>query len=715
MKKSKIGNEKPLFSLIFFILAIMVFFLSLGWATFSQNLLVDDVTLTVRAQADIRVTDISVATDSSFNQNEAISNWEEYNVKKVKTSVYLPNENSQIKYKIEITNFGNLPMGIYDITGLADNLEYEIVNYTLKDKLCDDQLKCNLGMQKEIYFIIKYKENGYNKDKLDYFVDLNFDFRVMHKVTYTAFDSDTSIYPQEVIDNDSFAMELQKPYPIGAKPFIAGQEVNYRYENDTLIVDNITADLEIKSKYIQRVEDLVTLSNSVNSGANFQNETFILDSNLDFTDSQSYRNSERLDFGNLNNVNDVEPLITELTNQNGTGFPPIGNFEHYFLGSLNGNNHTLENLYIHIHSNNGKPERTVASLFGFVVGGSIKNLTITGNTYTDETANIGGLVSYASNVELANVHNYVNVTSYGSGYSVGGIIGSVGNDNINLKGDNVRLENCSNHGTLQGGNHGGGIVGAIGNDSHLFVSDSYNEGTVQNSIITNAGILALSNGNCYINNSYNAGEISTNGKGTDTGIISLGGLVAANYGTTFIVNSYNKGSVTYTGTVAYNGSVAGLIGLVQGGGHILNSYNAGTIKDNTSHNYVGGIANTVTWNNDVHKQIYNTYNSGDVLGGSTRYQIGYLYNGDVKDTYYKSGGASGSNNTSAQALSETYMKITDPTNTNGLIYKLTKGRQDINLPNINNDLINHKYNSNYFNLALSDWVIDQETGYPTLK
>ena len=101
MKKSKIGNEKPLFSLIFFILAIMVFFLSLGWATFSQNLLVDDVTLTVRAQADIRVTDISVATDSSFNQNEAISNWEEYNVKKVKTSVYLPNENSQIKYKIE--------------------------------------------------------------------------------------------------------------------------------------------------------------------------------------------------------------------------------------------------------------------------------------------------------------------------------------------------------------------------------------------------------------------------------------------------------------------------------------------------------------------------------------------------------------------------------------------------------------------------------------
>ena len=306
--------------------------------------------------------------------------------------------------------------------------------------------------------------------------------------------------------------------------------------------------------------------------------------------------------------------------------------------------------------------------------------------------------------------------TYGSGYSVGGLIGSVGNDNIDLKGDNIRISDSSNHGTLQGGNHAGGLVGATGEDSHLFVESSYNEGEVGNSIITAAGILALGNGNCYINNSYNIGEISTDSEGNDSGTISLGGLIAANYESAFIINSYNLGGVTYTGNSTANNSIAGLIGLVSGGAHILNSYNQGDINDDTIQNYVGGIANTVAWDNDVHKQIYNCYNSGTISGGNTRYQIGYLYNGNLKDAYYKNDtGILGSNSSETFGISDTNMKLKDETNTDSLLYKLKNGQENIDLETISNDLINHGFSSNYFSLSLCDWIIDDKTGYPTLN
>ena len=522
-------------------------------------------------------------------------------------------------------------------------------------------------------------------------------------------------YPQKVFKGGTFRMELTEPFPIGAKPFYGSNAVDYRFENDTLIVENVTADLLIKSNYIQSIEDLVTLSNYVKGGNTYKGVTFTLDKDLNFQDEKSYRNANRTDFEDINGVSGTEKLLSELTNESGTGFPSIGNYIHHFQGSLEGDNHTIDNLYIHSHSNGGHPETAVASLFGFITDGEIKNLTVKGNTFTDETANIGGITSYASNISLDNVHNYINITSYGTGYSVGGLIGSVGNDNIGLLGDNIRISNCSNHGTLQGGNHGGGLVGAIADKSHLFVNNSYNAGNVKNSIITNAGILALNNGNCYMNNSYNIGHISSNGAGTSDGVVSLGGLMAANYGTAFVINSYNRGIIEYNGTKAKGGSIAGLIGLVQGGGHILNSYNIGTIKDSTNRSYVGGIANTVTWNNPVHKQIYNTYNAGAITGGSTRYQIGYQYSGSLKDVFYKSGtGISSSNSSGATEISDANMKL-DANNSNSLAYKLNNGINNINLSDIRADLINHGYNSNYFELSLNSWIIDSETGYPTFK
>ncbi len=683
---------------------------SLGYAALNKELNISGE-VAYRVKADIRVTDLRLNGVSEGTIEEYAEFSKDTNI----IGVDLPREDSTISYVVQVTNFSDVEMGIFQITGLPDELTYELSDYTLKDKLCSDDGNCKVGAEKEFILTIKYRDNAYKNDKTFYNFILKYDFRVFHKITYTDFEIETSQFPQEVMAGDTFRMTLEKPFPIGAKPFYGSTPVDYKFDGDTLVVENITNNLEVKSNYIQTIEDLVTLSNYVNNGNTYKGITFTLDKNLDFQDEKSYRDAMRIDFGDINGQSGTENLLSELTNENGTGFQSIGNYTYHFQGNFDGNNYTIDNLYIHSYSNGGYPERTVASLFGFITDGEIKNLIIKGNTITDETANIGGITSYASNISLDNVHNYVNITSHGTGYSVGGLIGSVGNDNIGLAGDNIRISNCSNHGTLQGGNHGGGLVGAIGSNSHLFVSGSYNAGRVMNSIITNAGILALNNGNCYINNSYNIGNISSNGKGTGDGVISIGGLMAANYDTVFILNSYNSGTVEYVGTAAKGGSIGGLIGLVQGGGHILNSYNIGTVRDNINRSYVGGIANTVTWNNPVHKQIYNVYNAGTITGGNTRYQIGYQYSGNLKDVFYKSGtGISGSNSSGSTEISDSNMRL-DANNSSSLTYKLNNGIKDINLDEIKSDLINHGYNSNYFDLTLNSWVIDSDSLYPTLK
>ena len=134
--------------------------------------------------------------------------WEEYNVKKIQTSISLPENDSQIKYKIQVTNFGNVEMGIFDITGLPDNLEYVIEDYKLGEKICVDN-ECKLGIQKDFYIIIKYKD-GFKSDNIDYIIDLNFDFRAFYKIQYTGFPAEANTLPNEIIANEKLRLDLSK-------------------------------------------------------------------------------------------------------------------------------------------------------------------------------------------------------------------------------------------------------------------------------------------------------------------------------------------------------------------------------------------------------------------------------------------------------------------------------------------------------------------------
>ena len=176
---------------------------------------------------------------------------------------------------------------------------------------------------------------------------------------------------------------------------------------------------EEKPYEINCIEDLVAFSNisngtgiklengqavTITRADTFQNKNVILTRNLNFKSKYSYENSERTDFGNLNNDDtDGNGLMTEMTT--GTGFMPIGYDPSYFKGNFDGRKNTIYNLYI---SNFGEEKNR--GLFGTIYGNAhISNLIITGTI--DSNWQVAGIAGYCGdNINIKNCINKVKLT-----------------------------------------------------------------------------------------------------------------------------------------------------------------------------------------------------------------------------------------------------------------------------------------------------------------
>lgn len=179
---------------------------------------------------------------------------------------------------------------------------------------------------------------------------------------------------------------------------------------------------------INYVEDLVELVKQVNSGVDYKGIEVSLAKSLDFQDTASYRDASSIELGDVNGDGTVLTILQELTVS--TGFIPIGNDQNPFTGVFNGNGYEINNLYI---SNS----LSKLGLFGYVKGGSVKNLTVSGSITDRNTANaVGGIISYIEDgEEISNCVNNVTISS-GSSY-MGGIVGEV----ISCK----KISECTNN------------------------------------------------------------------------------------------------------------------------------------------------------------------------------------------------------------------------------------------------------------------------------
>ena len=337
---------------------------------------------------------------------------------------------------------------------------------------------------------------------------------------------------------------------------------------------------------VESIEDLVALSNSVNSGNTYEGKTIKLTKLLDFNSNNSYVDPT--------NNNIKETLTT------GTGFTPIGTKDNPFKGTLDGDFTEIRNLYINTTS------LFDVGLFGKITGATIKNIGITGNITVSVGENgtgIGAIVSEATNSIIKNCYSKTNIQFGPFEGNVGGICGFA---------ENAQILGCHNTGSI--------------------IQTQFSDSTAGASYI--GGICGLMVDSGKIDRCYNLGNITApTMSGQQQQYVQIGGLVAGAFGDLsaekymIISNVYNTG--TLTNATLCGGGIVSETQVTK----IYNAYNSGNIVD-ISGIYSGAITGSISGD------LSNIYSLGEIKasGTLTVYSVAENINGNVSNVYYSQSG-----------------------------------------------------------------------------
>jgi len=246
------------------VLAVILIVLTLSLLS-SRKLILDKLKKEVLADINYSVpVDGAIAITRVKVQNEINSKslYEEYDDKEISLGINLSSNESSIKYKVEVTNASDVEMGIYDINGLPEYLEYELEEYILKDKICNIKNKCKDGVRKIFYITLKYKDGEEVKTE-DIDIKLNFDFKQFYTITYDGITNND--YISEILGGNTLNITFTNDIPNKLKVYMNDVEIsNYTYENNNLIIPNVTGNIKIEKVAYSIVYNLsnVTSSNS---------------------------------------------------------------------------------------------------------------------------------------------------------------------------------------------------------------------------------------------------------------------------------------------------------------------------------------------------------------------------------------------------------------------------------------------------------------------
>ncbi len=239
-------NKLKLSVIIGYVILIFVIYLSIGFSTFSNQLNIKDITASVRVNADIRITSVNL----SEAYNDAYSTSLDYNKTNINGTTILPNEDSYIDYVVNIVNLGKVEMGIKEITLNNDNLDYELIDYNLGDKLCvieEETSKCTLGIEKQIIVRLKWKNGSYDSSNTENNFVLDFNFQNYQKVYIedTAAQNITNC-PSEVINSGDLTFRYTGG-KFDIRIYMGGKRINdYTFENGLVTIKNVTDTIYIK-------------------------------------------------------------------------------------------------------------------------------------------------------------------------------------------------------------------------------------------------------------------------------------------------------------------------------------------------------------------------------------------------------------------------------------------------------------------------------------
>lgn len=287
---------------------------------------------------------------------------------------------------------------------------------------------------------------------------------------------------------------------------------------------------------------------------------------------------------------------------------PIGkNSSYAYKDTFDGGGYTISGLKI-------DSTDQYQALFGYVKGGTIKNLAVAGSV-TSSNKYTAGIVAYGSPVTVKNCTNNVSVTAK-KGYAAGVVAYAYTNSEV---------MDCTNNGAIIGcGDFVGGIVGTGGGIktiSNCFNRGSVtNEGTPSGFAYCTGGIAGSVSSSSTVTRCGNTGVVTSTIKrtggvvggaagtisacfntGTVTGIYGVGGVAGSAIAKDVkITDCYNTGDVicktpspSFKDTNAKG--VGGIIGDPSSTSYtgivLTNCYNAGTVRNNytTADVVVGGV------------------------------------------------------------------------------------------------------------------------------
>lgn len=188
---------------------------------------------------------------------------------------------------------------------------------------------------------------------------------------------------------------------------------------------------------------------------------------------------------------------------------PIGPDEgSSYTGTFDGKGYTIKNLNVSGSGNIG--------LFGYVSGGTIRNLTVAGSV-TATGGRAGGITCTLIDGLIENCANLCTVTYTGADGSVGGIVGYACPID-----DSVAIRDCYNIGKIDGGTRTGGILG-LDNYPGTEISNCYNVGSVTGNEYVGAiaGNTCYSPSNCYYLSDTSSGAARTEKEFADGTVLNL--------------------------------------------------------------------------------------------------------------------------------------------------------------------------------------------------
>ena len=229
---------------------------------------------------------------------------------------------------------------------------------------------------------------------------------------------------------------------------------------------------------------------------------------------------------------------------------PIGNDNNRWKGNMDGQGHTISNLYI-------KTAQDYVGLFGYTDGATIQDLIFdnanvenvsTTNAKTYYTGILAGYAYGDSPSHIKGIKTTNNCTVIGQ-EDTGGIVGSA----------KINLENCENRSSVKGTRLVGGIAGS---STERNIKRCTNYGTVENYGSYIGGIIGYAYGTS-IEDCANYGKITSTGwyaggiagktleNSSIQNVFSYGDVTNTNDNPGIVIG-YVDGTLTAKGIVAYN-------------------------------------------------------------------------------------------------------------------------------------------------------------------